>query len=178
MSFHREDALPFWRLASGTRTGVERDARTLLVLDDEMAWEAFWLRHTRRSPDPGPPPEVDFDDQWVAVALAGSKPTGGYGIRIRAITYDSMADAFTVHVHEETPGDDAVVTQALTAPYDVVRTMRIADTPPMAEDRDFDPDDWEGDPPTSELETGGAGSDDEEEDDERGLGEFRGPGEL
>lgn len=61
------------------------------------------------------------DGQWQYVLIAaGEKNTGGYSITVDSITEVTPGTAY-VHATLNSPGKDAMVTQALTYPYLIVR---------------------------------------------------------
>ncbi len=92
-------------LARGQHADAE--AAAVVTVTDEAAYEALWA--TLR--DAPARPRVDFATHTVIAALAGRKPTGGYGIEITGV--DPVTTA------EREP--DGFVIQALTSPYHVVR---------------------------------------------------------
>ena len=57
-------------------------------------------------------------DRMVIVAALGEKPTGGYGIKITQVSLHGSA--LTVEARVTVPPKDAMVTQALTYPFDAV----------------------------------------------------------
>jgi len=60
----------------------------------------------------------------VAVFL-GEKPTGGYKVEITAIEEDRGKGRLRVVVRERKPPAGAMVIQALTQPYHIVRVKKI-----------------------------------------------------
>jgi hypothetical protein len=58
----------------------------------------------------------------VAAVFLGARPTGGYGVEITGTRRDG--DTLVVEFVERRPGPDAIVTQALTAPYHIVTLPR------------------------------------------------------
>jgi hypothetical protein len=66
-----------------------------------------------------PPSSVDFTRDWVMFYAAGTEPTGGYDASFVAVLRaGSSLIAITQLV---SPGRDCVVTQALTAPYALIK---------------------------------------------------------
>lgn len=53
------------------------------------------------------------------VVYAGERPTGGYSVEITEIT--AVEGKTTVTVRETAPSKDAIVTQALTYPFDIAQ---------------------------------------------------------
>lgn len=65
---------------------------------------------------PGTP--VDFAAKDIVLLCGGEKPTGGYWVRIDAIS--QVGNELFVSGRANKPGEDAVTTQALTYPYHAV----------------------------------------------------------
>lgn len=85
---------------------------TQLVVRDEQAWGALWLRLSGQEPPP-----VDFS-RWEAVGVfMGVKPTGGYGITIDEIRRTKKTRL--VFYKEQTPRRGYFVIQAFTSPYHI-----------------------------------------------------------
>lgn len=63
------------------------------------------------------PYEVDFYRHWVAFYAAGTQSTGGYDASIVSIETSSSGATLYVKTRLESPGDNCLVTQALTKPY-------------------------------------------------------------
>lgn len=63
-------------------------------------------------------PYVDFDTYQVIGVFAGERVTGGYRIAVDAVSDQGGVRTVTITLTE--PGDDCIVTQAMTAPYQVV----------------------------------------------------------
>ena len=88
---------------------------------EERASLAKKMRGVRRAP-----PSVTLEkwggekrgDRLVIVAALGEKPTGGYRIEITQVSLHGSA--LTVEVRVTVPPKDAMVTQALTYPFDAV----------------------------------------------------------
>ena len=100
-------------MARGSNSGIEelREA----VVRSAPEWDA--LRKLHGGPDPAP--SVDFAREMVVAVFLGTRPTGGYGAEIVATRRE--ADALIVEYAERRPPADAIVTQALTAPFHIVR---------------------------------------------------------
>ncbi len=95
-----------------SNTGIGEPLRVLVRTEQE--WEDLWSRiGANRIPRPAPPP-VDFSNEVVVVAALGTRPTGGYAIRIDSLRYDK--DTLHVAVTSVSPGPGCLTTQALTAP--------------------------------------------------------------
>ena len=104
---------------------VARPAASVIRSDEE--WKKFLgetLGHT------GLLPRIDFARNTVVAIFAGEKPTGGYSVRVDSITDDSspgQPSSGTVHYRVIAPPLDALVTQAFTYPYVIVRIEKRFD---------------------------------------------------
>jgi hypothetical protein len=65
------------------------------------------------------PPEVDFDANVVVALYMGKRPTGGYVIEVERVR--EVGDAIEVRAVATQPGSGCITTQAITAPYQLVR---------------------------------------------------------
>ena len=73
-------------------------------------------------PSPALAPIVDFDREMVVGIFLGEKSTGGYEVEIvRAERRDS---SLYFYYREESPPPNAMVTQALTQPFHLVRITK------------------------------------------------------
>jgi len=115
--FARKDSLPTYReLALGSQSQVT-GAETRVARDDaELA--ALWAAHGGA----GAPPSVDFQTEIVVALFMGSQPTGGYGISIERL--EQRGAALDLSVLRSSPAPGAIVTQALTAPFQFVAVER------------------------------------------------------
>lgn len=129
---YRGEPTMWSRLDRGDRSGVRPNAPDVFVLDDEMALQRFWLEHTREAMGSGPVPEVDLEQHFVLAVCLGERSTGGYGVTVEEVRYLEGEDVYVVEAVEHAPDPDALVTQVLTAPFDLVEVLRVVDTPPMA----------------------------------------------
>lgn len=94
-------------------------ARTRLLIDGQSEWERFWARvHEGRDPAPAPP-AIDFDRNVVVAAAMGETSSGGHAIGVEAVA--RSGDTLYARIVETSPGDDCVVTAALTHPVQAVR---------------------------------------------------------
>lgn len=98
-----------------------REQRQRIVVRDAKGWDQLWkAMHGAIVPKPDVP-EVDFQKQMVIGAFLGTRPTGGFSVRITRVTQN---DKIVVCVAEQSPGPDDIVTMALTSPYHVVVVPR------------------------------------------------------
>jgi protease stability complex PrcB-like protein len=104
----------------GYRSGVREPLQVVIRNQDE--WNAFWKRHFFTSTNPPPAPIIDFNREMVVGIFLGEKRTGGYEVEIvRAERSDS---ALYFYYREKSPPPGAMVTQALTQPFHLVKLAK------------------------------------------------------
>lgn len=113
-------------------SGFDRSAR--LVIRDAAAWKAAWEQIWARVIPKPELPGIDFDQQMVVLAAMGSRPTGGHGIFIQG-AHQGEAH-IEVSVRSTSPGAGCMVTQAFTAPVDVILLPRSEQEVRFAEQSD------------------------------------------
>jgi hypothetical protein len=108
-------------LRSGSQSAaVPEKARPVLVRrsdDYPGTWEAT-VGHAHELPG------VDFQSEAVVVLLAGSKPTGGWGIDVRGARLEGRT--LVIDAPVKAPPPDAIVTQAFTSPFAVIAVKSTA----------------------------------------------------
>ncbi len=65
-----------------------------------------------------PIPAIDFSKEYVIAVFAGEKPTGGYVVEASSVTDDGESRVVTVTL--TSPGKGCMVTEALSAPFQIV----------------------------------------------------------
>jgi hypothetical protein len=65
------------------------------------------------------PPPVNFEENDVLAVFDGTHATGGYSIRVTAVTDITGLNRQVAITHEE-PGASCVVTDAFTSPYELI----------------------------------------------------------
>ena len=111
--------LPVTRVVQGYFSAGVAPQR--LVIRSQAELTAAWSEIFRIFSEPPEIPIVDFSQEMLIIARAGSKPTGGY-----CITVDSAIGnrkRMTVTVRSGGPTANPVL-PAVTHPYDVVRVPR------------------------------------------------------
>lgn len=89
------------------------------VIRDATAWARLWAEiHAGESPAPAPPP-VDFARHMLVAVATGTRPSGGYAIRVRSVVV--RGEKLEVAVLETCPAPGAMVSMGLTQPVEVVR---------------------------------------------------------
>jgi hypothetical protein len=92
---------------------------TTLVIPDRETWQSAWSRlHDGVSPAP-PLPEINFSNDIVVLAAAGSRQSGGYDV---LLTGASETDGVvTIEALIRSPAPNCVAAQVITAPVDLAR---------------------------------------------------------
>lgn len=107
-------------LAQGSASGIE-DAREM-VITDQSEWESFWSELNANVQPVPDLPEIDFSREMVIAVTLGMRSTTGYSVNITGV--DEEEDSITVTYLEMQPPWDAIVGQALTQPYHVIKIQK------------------------------------------------------
>jgi hypothetical protein len=110
----------FRELGRGAYSGITEATNRVIRMEAE--WEKLWKRHGALRVPPEPAPAVDFEKEMVVAVFMGQKSTGGYAIEIKRI--ETTASRLRITVERKEPGPDAIVTQALTAPFHFVAVRK------------------------------------------------------
>ena len=105
-------------VSQGSRSAIEepRDVTVRTLAE----WQALWKQHGGNEAAPA----IDFTKEMIAAVFLGTRSTGGYAVDIRATRREGAA--LVIEYAEQAPGRDAIVTQALTSPFHIVRLPRSA----------------------------------------------------
>jgi len=102
-------------LAEGQDSGsVTR--RTNFRIQTEEEFEELW-RMVYGSSGPARPP-IDFNKREVLAVFDGTHSTGGYDVDVTDIK-DDNGRRF-IRIRRTSPGDECVVTHAITSPFEIV----------------------------------------------------------
>ncbi|HSD29532.1 MAG TPA: protease complex subunit PrcB family protein [Vicinamibacteria bacterium] len=117
---------PFEALLAEAHSGLAEPRRE--VVRDEAGWARMWAEiHAGVTPAP-PRPAVDFGRHMLVVVASGTRPSGGFAIKVRSVA--TRGGKVEVVVLETCPAPDAMVTMELTQPVEVVRVPML--TQPVA----------------------------------------------
>ena len=117
------ERISFTTVDQGFQSAVQE--RKTLVIKNEKGWRELEQMQSSPFKPAKPVPTIDFNQEMIVAVFAGEKPTGGYGIEITAIEQDRARQQLRVRYRETKPPAGAMVTQALTQPYHIVRLKRI-----------------------------------------------------
>lgn len=112
------ESVPFERIAQGTQSSFLEKSDYVIRTDAELKDVWTTIRGVNASP-----PNIDFSEYMVLALFQGQKPSGGYSIAAKAIEIqDTMVE---VSIVEEEPGTGCAVTDALTAPYEIIVVKKM-----------------------------------------------------
>ena len=115
-----ETPLSMATVVRGHRSGIRESLQTVIRNQDE--WKALWKRHSSTDTNPSPAPIIDFNREMIVGIFLGEKSTTGYEVKIvRAEQRDSR---LYFYYREESPTPGAMVTQALTQPFHLVKVPK------------------------------------------------------
>lgn len=113
--------VPFEVVAQGAQAvGIARPVYQLLRTPDEFS--AAWNQAYGASLSVPPLPGADLARETLVAIFLGPKPTGGYGLDVVGVTLED-GDLY-VDVLERAPAPGAIVSQALTSPWLLIRIPR------------------------------------------------------
>jgi hypothetical protein len=125
-------AQAFESLFTAAHSGIEQKRHE--VVRDEAAWTRAWSEIHSRSGSVPPVPAVDFARDMLILVALGTRPTGGFSVKVRGI--EASGERIEVEVLESCPPPDAMVTAALTQPVEVVRVAAQPLAPTFKEVRE------------------------------------------
>ncbi|HET7370631.1 MAG TPA: protease complex subunit PrcB family protein [Gammaproteobacteria bacterium] len=111
-------SVPVEPVLSGRHSGVYKQYFTLIR--DRETFETVWRRATARQYPAPAPPSIDFSRYMVIAVFLGEKRTGGYDIEIADLSRTPAGLLATVR--ERHPGAGCHTTEALTQPFEIVKT--------------------------------------------------------
>src|SRR5262249_31590749 len=114
-----ETPLSIATVEKGDRSSIRGPLQTVIRNQDE--WNAFWKRHSFTDTNPMLAP-IDFGREMVVGLFLGEKSTRGYEVEI--VRVERRDSSLYFHYREESPPQGAVVTQALTQPFHLVRVAK------------------------------------------------------
>ena len=114
--------VPFSTIEKGITSGIQE--RKLIVLKTAKEWRDLWQAHSSIRIPPPPLPSVDFDREMIVAVFSGEKRSGGYGIEIAKIEEDGAKGQLRVFFRETQPPPGSMTLQALTQPFDIVKTNK------------------------------------------------------
>jgi len=114
----------FQTIAKGTRSGVSEAGQ--IIVRTQAEWNALWQKHSSMESNPSQAPAIDFNKEIVIGIFLGQKPTSGYDVEITSV--ERSDGTLTVSFREKSPQPGAVLTQAFTQPFHMVR-IEINETP-------------------------------------------------
>jgi hypothetical protein len=109
-------------LDSGARSGIT-SAQERVVRDAE-GWRRLWQEHEAVAPGNRPLPAVDFSREVCIAIFAGQRPTGGFAVTVEEAT--ESTSGLEVAYRVTGPPPDAMVSQALTSPFQIVAIESLA----------------------------------------------------
>lgn len=106
----------FTVLAEGG-TALDAGERKNVAARDQKSFDRVWkMVHGEQEIAS---PSIDFTKEYVVGVFAGEKSSGGHAIAVTGI--QDLGDTRTLSVTLTAPGEGCMNTQALTAPYQLIR---------------------------------------------------------
>lgn len=111
--------IPIEDVWQGTGVSFGPEA-AFLVVQTQAEWEALW----GRAEGPGAPPQVDFAQRTVLVAIAGERPSGGYSIHVTRAT--ATDGGVRVDVQTDVPGAGCAAITVITYPVHMASIPKVS----------------------------------------------------
>ena len=111
-----------WDVIAEGGQAVGFEAPTFRLVESESEFLALWNRAYGAQLEVPPLPAVNFRRETVLAIFQGQRPTGGYGIEVLDASLEGGELFLDMRFRE--PAPDAIVTQALTSPWLMVRVLR------------------------------------------------------
>ena len=110
-----------WKLlASGPYSAyADSTPYAALAVSQDYFTNAIWPLATGRKVPKPVPPAIDFRTESVAAFFWGTKPTGGYTIKVRDVRMEGSV--LQVFLELLTPPPGSLTTQSITSPYVLIR---------------------------------------------------------
>ena len=101
---------------------------TALVFRHKQAWTKFWASSSflDMNLQKRPAPELNFDKQMVIALTPGSRPNGGFSVRIERIeqVLNPQGNQWVIHYTEIIPEPNCLVTQQPITPSVFILTQK------------------------------------------------------
>ena len=104
-------------IEKGSQSGVREFLA--IIIRGQAEWQDLWQRHASIKANVPPAPTVDFDKEMVLGVFLDEKPTGGYEAEI--LSAERVDGTLLISFAEKGPQAGAILTQALTQPFHIVR---------------------------------------------------------
>lgn len=111
-----------WEVLAQGNQAATGESPEFHVAASEDQLHRLWNRAYGRQLNVPTVPRIDFRRDTVVAFFLGQKPTGGYGVDVQGVTIEGNEVYISVRISE--PAEDAIVTQALTSPWVMVRVPR------------------------------------------------------
>lgn len=100
-------------LDEGPYCGIQEPVSRLITNADD--WQSFYKKFgSNRFPSPETP-EVNFEENYLIVSLMGMRTSGGHKVEINGMSQED--ETVKVSLTYVAPGNNCMVTEALTQPY-------------------------------------------------------------
>jgi len=111
-----------WEVVAQGNQAVGFPSASYQLVSNEDQLISLWQRAYGSQLTVPPVPSLDFRRETVVALFLGTKPSGGYGVEVRAVR-EEEGDLY-VDVTLTEPPAGAITTQALTSPWLIIRVQR------------------------------------------------------
>jgi hypothetical protein len=108
-------------LAEGPYSGIMKAQRRLVKTEAE--WTKLWQEHqSNRVGADTKPPKVDWSKEMVLAVFLGSRPSGGYGVKVVEIAPEK--GRLAVKLVERKPDPGMMSAAVITSPFHIVAVKK------------------------------------------------------
>jgi len=111
-----------WEVLAQGNQAVVAEGPLYRIVADQSQLIGLWKQAHGAQLTLPPLPEVDFRRESVVAIFIGQRPTGGYGVSVTDLLLENNEVYLEVRLTQPSPG--AMVTQALTSPWLMLRIQR------------------------------------------------------
>ncbi len=108
-------------ISDGDKNFEKYKSMSVWIFADVSEWKRFWETDIRQIGTGGfdDYPRVDFEKKRVLALLQGIKPTGGFYMEIKELSFSGKKLIVKVNIVEPKEGESQ--TQAISSPYDIIK---------------------------------------------------------
>jgi hypothetical protein len=111
-------------LEAGIDSGI--DDKSEFLIRNDTDWKSFWSKHKSRQMPVPAAPSVDFKKDMVIALVAGTKPNGGFVLKINSV--NTTDKGVLVDATLTKPRPDQPTAQMMSQPFDIVKCQSAPGT--------------------------------------------------
>ncbi len=120
--------IPFEIIESGMQSGFHPDAPALTLIQDDVAWQAFWKTHKTITPIPAAP-AVNFSNQMLIAVVDSDQPNSAYSLHLDRV--EQHGSELWVYVTREQPATGCLNLGMVSQPFVLATLPKTAGIPKL-----------------------------------------------